>query len=196
MTTSINYLGGLTREFHDVKVLNDGHEDYEPAMFLIRPELMGRSFCIPLGSMWKYLEPEQNRDVQAWDLAEFDKLGHQIYLRRQIAIGQARKALDEDAAAMVFAEALNQGSGILLCTGFSLFKACQILELTVTQQTLCQLLMFIQDGLEELKNRKPAEREDRVEHGEAIIRIDGKTYHVPLESTATDFARSAAEAEG
>ena len=184
-----NFLGGLRREFHHVKTLADGHEDYEPCMVLMREACPGRSFMVPLSAMWKYLEPEANLDVMNWDRTEFDKLASRTYYRRMVAIGDARRQLDEDAAAIVFAESLNAGGGVMLCTGFSLFKACQVLELTVGQQTLIQLMLFIQDGLDELKAMKPAEEENKVETGEAIIRIEGKTYHVPIETTATDQAR-------
>lgn len=184
-----NFLQDLRKEYHHVKVLTDGHEDYEPSMVLIRDSLPGRSFIIPQSAMWKYLEPESNEDVAAWDRLEFDKLAHQIYLRRMVSIGEARRQLDEDAAAVVFAESLHDGSGVMLCTAFSLFKACQILGLTVGTNTLCQLMLFIQDGLDELKDMKPAEQENKVEEGEAIIRIDGKTYHVPVMTSETDIAR-------
>lgn len=187
----IGFIGDVKREYHHVKVLTDGHEEYEPAMVLFRPQQLGKSFIIPLNSMWKYLEPDQNRNVMAWDLKEFDKMAQQVYMRRMItpAGTAARRELDDDAAGIVFAEACNAGSGVLLCTAFSLYKACVILGLTVGQQTMAQLLMFIQDGLEELQRYKPAEAEDRREEGEAVIRIDGKTYHVPVETTATDLAR-------
>ena len=185
----LNQLGGLRREYHHLKVLRDGHEDYEPSMVLMTDAAMGRSFVIPLDSMWKYLDPKDNRDMMLWDQNEFDKMAQTVYFRRQITFGAARRQLDEDAAAIVFAEQLNLASGILLCTGFSLFKACTVLGMTVSQQSLVQLMMFIQDGLDDLKAMKPAEAENTVEEGEAIIRIEGKTYHVPVMTSETDIAR-------
>ena len=190
-----DHLGETFREYHHVKVLTDGHEDYEPSMVLMNPAAMGHSFVVPLSCMWKYIDPKDNRDLQEWDMVEFDKLGKSIYFRRMVTFGPARYQLDEDAAAMVMAESLNSSTGILLCTAFSLFKACRLLGLTVSAQSMSQLLMFIQDGLDGLKAMPPAERENKVEHGEAIIRINGKTIHVPLETTATDIARAYTETE-
>lgn len=185
----INYLGDVKRQFHHVKVLTDGHEDYEPAMVLIREGNMGRSFVVPLSCMWKYLDPKDNHDVAGWDRIEFDRLAGRTYYWRMLAIGDARAQLTVESAAVVFAEALNAGSGILLCTGFSLYMACSLLGLSIGTPTLVQLLMFIQDGLEDLKAMPPAEAENKFEQGEAMIRIDGKTYHIPVETTATDQAR-------
>ncbi len=186
----LNALGGLRKEFHHVKTLTgEGHEDYEPAMVLIRDDRPGRSFMVPLSAMWKYMEPKANKDVMEWDRKQFDELATKIYWRRKLSIGHALQQANEDAAAIVFAESLSAGSGVLLCTGFSLFKACQLLDITVSSQALVQLMLFIQDGLDDLKAMKPAEAENKREIGEAIIRIDGKTYHVPAEMTETDQAQ-------
>jgi hypothetical protein len=127
--------------------------------------------------------------VRDWDVHEYNKLVEMIKFRRMITIGGARRQLDEDGAATVFAYELNKRSGVMLCTGFSLFKACQVLELTVGQQTLVQLMLFIQDGLDELMKMPPAEAENKVEEGEMLIRINGKSYHMPVETSETDLAR-------
>jgi len=192
----INFLGGLKREYHHLMVLVEDREEYEPAMVLIRPTLMGRSFWIPLSCMWKYLEPKSNRDVMRWDHQEFDQLARSIEYRLATTFGRVRQEAANDAAGIVFAEALNEGSGVLLTTAFSLFKACQLLELTIGQQTLVQLLMFIQDGLDQLKNMPPAEPEDKIQVGEGTVRIDGVAHHFPVETTASDLARDIQENEG
>ena len=187
----LNFLSGIKRRFDHVKVLQeDGHEDYEPTMILYREGAMGRSFMIPLNCMWKYLEPKSNLDARMWDQEEFDKMAGSIFFRRQVCFSpQSREQNTIESAAVVYAEKMHENTGVMLSTAFSLFMACHVLNLTAGSQTMAQLLMFIQDGLEDLKNMPPAEAENKIEEGEVIIRIDGKTFHVPLETTATDLAR-------
>ena len=141
--------------------------------------------------MWKYIEPKSNDNVRDWDIREYNEQVKRIGFRLQILIGDRLIQAREDAAGWVFAYGLNKHTGILLCTGFSLFKACTILGMTVSQQSLIQIMMFIQDGLDELKNMAPADPEDKREIGEAVYRVDGKTFYAPVELTATDVARDA-----
>jgi hypothetical protein len=187
----LNWLSSLKRRFDHVKVLqDDGHEDYEPTMVLCREGAMGRSFMVPLGSMWKYLEPKSNADMIVWDRREFDKMAQSIFFSRQVCFDAQKRAQNTiESAAVVYAEQMHENSGVLLCTAFSLFMACHVLNLTADGRTMAQLMLFIQDGLDELKNMPPAEPENKIEEGEVLIRIDGKTFHVPFETCATDIAR-------
>jgi len=187
----INFLGGLKRELHHVKKIDgNGHEEYEPAMFLFRDELKGRSFCVPLSCLWKYLDPKDNKDMRTMDSMEFDKLAGKIYNQRQFMRG-VRSAtalqLADDAAAVILAEQMNENSGVMLCTAYSLVKCCQILDMTVGAQALAQLLMFIQDGLEDLKNMPEHERENSVEHGEATISVNGQKFHKAITMSESDL---------
>lgn len=184
-TSGINYLGGLRREFHHVKAIRDGQEEYEPAMVLLREERKGRAFMIPLSCLWKYMEPRDNEDARALDHAEFDKMARTVYFKRQVSLSPATTS--EDAAAIILAERFNDDSGLMLCTGFGLVKCCQILDITVCSQSMAQLLMFIQDGLDQLKNMPDHEAEESMSVGEAVISINGKQVHKEVVLTETDL---------
>ena len=182
---AINHLGNLKREFHHIKAIRgDGHEEYEPTMVLFKEGYMGQSFMIPLSAFWKYLDPRDNMDAGRWDRMEFDKLAMRIYNKHRFVPTRETAA---DAAAVVLAEQINADSGIMLCTGFSLVKCCQILDLPATGQSLAQLLMFIQDGLDDLKNMPEHVQEDTVECGEVRIQVNGKDSSVPFMLTESDM---------
>ena len=190
----INFLGGIKREMHHVKQVRDGQDRYEPAMFIIREELKGRSFIVPLSCLWKYLDPKDNVSMRQLDAIEFDRLANKIYQQRMFMSGvrgETSKQLAEDAAAIILAEQFNENTGIMLCTGFSLVKCCQILDITVSGQSLGQLLMFIQDGLDDLKNMPNAEEENTVEQGEVCITVNGKKYHHDLSVSESDLVGGA-----
>ena len=190
----LNHLSGLKRRFDHIKVMTDaGHEDYEPTMVLYREGAMGRSFMVPLNCMWKYMEPKANKDMVAWDVQEYNDLVQTTAFKRKVSIGADHQQAVEDAAGCVFAYEANKRTGILLCTAFSLFKACKVLDITASQQSLVQLLLFIQDGLDDLQKMPPAEPEDKIEEGEVVITIDGQKHHMPLETTLTDLAREGME---
>ena len=182
----LNFIGGLKKEFHHVKAINgSGEEKYEPAMFLLRDELLGKSFCIPLSCLWKYLDPKDNLDMRQMDALEFDKMCNKVFWKRKITMDPAETS--EDCAAIIIAEQVNENSGILLCTAYSLAKCCQLLGFTVCSQTLAQLLMFIQDGLDQLKNMPMAEAENAVDRGEVTIEVNGKKYHHDLTLSESDI---------
>lgn len=172
----VNHLGDVKREYHHVKcVVGNGEERYEPAMVLLKENLMGRSFMIPLPSLWKYLDPKDNIDARAYDAHEFDKMAEKIYFKRQMRVEPMATAMD--CAAIVIAEQMNEDCGLMLCTAYSLVKCCQLLEISVNNQSLAQLLMFIQDGLDQLKAMPMHERENVAECGEAIITVNGEKFH-------------------
>lgn len=60
----INYLGGLKRECHHIKVAGDGG-GYEPTLVLFVEGRFGRSAMIPLSAMFKYDEPETDQEKEA-----------------------------------------------------------------------------------------------------------------------------------
>ena len=191
----LNHLSGLKRRFDHIKVMTDaGHEDYEPTMVLYREGAMGRSFMVPLNCMWKYMEPKSNLDARMWDQEKFDELAGGIFFRRQVCFTkEAREQNNIESAAVVYAEKMHENTGVMLCTAFSLFMACHVLNLTADGRTMAQVLLFIQDGLDDLQKMPPAEPEDKVEEGEVVITIDGQKHHMPLETTLTDLAREGME---
>jgi hypothetical protein len=181
----LNHIGGLKREFHHIKAMRgDGHEEWEPSMVLLRDELMGRSFVVPLSCFWKYLDPRDNLDMRRHDQAEFDRLAEKILFKRQWGLD---RQTTEDAAAIVMAEQMNMQSGVMLCTAYSLVKCCQLLEITVSGQSLAQLLMFIQDGLEQLKNMPEYTDEGSTEVGDIKAEINGQTFHTAAMLSDTDI---------
>ncbi len=181
----INFLGDLKRELHHVKAMSGtGEEKYEPAMFIFKENLMGRSFIVPLSCLWKYLEPGANVDMQRADAAEFTRMAEKIYFKHRFSVDRSRTA--DDAAAIIMAEQMNESTGVMLCTAYGLVKCCQLLELTVGTQTLAQLLMFIQDGLDDLKNMPNAEAENAVDQGEVCISVNGQKSHRQILMTESD----------
>jgi hypothetical protein len=184
---NLNFIGDLKREYHHVKKIDksSGQEDWEPTMVLFKDKLMGRSFMIPLSCFWKYLEPKENLDMRKFDHAEFDRLAQKVYFERQLGLRTQKNA--EDAAAIVMAESLNEDSQIMLCTGFSLVKCCQLLDITVNSQSLAQLLMFIQDGLDGLKNMPEYYDEGSTEVGEVKATMGDKVFHTAAMLSDTDL---------
>jgi hypothetical protein len=181
----INFLGSLKRELHHVKAMSGtGEEKYEPAMFIFKEELRGKSFIVPLSCLWKYLDPRDNQDMRRADAAEFNRMAERIYFKRKFSVDRSRTA--DDAAAIIMAEQMNESTGVMLCTAYGLVKCCQLLELTVGTQTLAQLLMFIQDGLDDLKNMPNAEAENAIEHGEVCISVNGEKSHRQILMTETE----------
>jgi hypothetical protein len=185
-SNGIKYTGGLKREYHHVKVTTgDGQEDYEPCMILLREERQGRSFAIPLSCLWKYLEPGDNKDMRKVDQQEFDRMARKVYAKRQFSINPATTA--KDCAAIVLAEQANETSGIMLCTAYGLVKACQVLDITVCAQSIVQVLMFIQDGLDDLRKMPDHQEEESVEAGEVIIEVNGKKHHHEVRLSESDL---------
>lgn len=185
-TSGINYIGDIRREYHHIKAISgSGEEEYEPAMMIFRESAVGRSFWVPMSCLWKYLEPHANKDMVLTDQRDFNELARKIYHRHRYGIRSQQSS--EDAAAVVMAESINASTGIMLCTAFSLVKCCQLLDITVCGPALVQLLMFIQDGLDDLKNMPEAEPEERVAIGEVAVKINGKTVHQELTLSESDL---------
>ncbi|MFH1740055.1 MAG: hypothetical protein ABIH23_13680 [bacterium] len=159
----ISYLGGLRKEFHHVKTGTESGDDYEPAMVVMKHELKGRSFIIPLEAMWKYLDPKDNVEARVQDRRSFMLLRGSAMFK----LGMATNPRDKEEAAAgvsccMVAEALAKGMGFLLCTSWNLAKIMQMMEITPCPQAAAQLLLWIQDGLDQLKNMPPCPEDDVV----------------------------------
>ena len=188
--TVINFLGGLKREFHHVKVVDgenlNGRLKYEGAMVILKEECPGRSFMIPQSAAWKYIDPKDNVDARAWDIEEFDRIASKVYFRKSLGAPASQWA--DDAAAIVMAEQMAEKSGFLYTLGYNLVKCCQLLDITVSGSSLSQLLMFIQNGLSDLRRMKLHIPEDSQEIGEISITMNDKTTVQPLALTESEQA--------
>lgn len=156
----IRWIDGLTKEYHHVKVAKgDDTTGYEPAMVIMDHRHQGKSFIITLGAMYKYLDPMMNRDelLLGNDREDFEELKEAALLRKRLAVSwmeQNRAAAD--LACCLVAEAFSKGMKMLLCTAWNLAKCMQMFNIPVSPQSAAQLLMWIQDGLDDLKNMPPA----------------------------------------
>lgn len=151
----LNHLGGLRKEIHHVKQMVDGSETYEPAMVILRRERPGRSFMIPVGAMWKYINPSDNRDevTVRLDRQDFGKIVERAAWRRKLAVSPAdRMRASQDTACCMVAEGFARGMGMMLCTAWNLAKMMQIFEIDPSPQAAAQLLMWVQNELDDLKN--------------------------------------------
>ncbi|MFA6509953.1 MAG: hypothetical protein WCV62_05810 [Candidatus Peribacteraceae bacterium] len=174
----LNHLGGLRKEIHHVKQMIDGQERYEPTMVITRPERPGRSFMIPIGAGWKYLDPSNNQEAATIhaDAEDFDIVKRRALIRRRLAVSQAETMrATSDIACCVVAETLSRGMGMLLCTALNLAKMMQIFEITPSPQAAAQLLMWIQNELDDLKNYPEHSQDDTIpgSHMAEMVLKDG-----------------------
>jgi len=195
----INYIGDLKRRFDHIKVLgNDETEEYKPAMVIYKENMPGISFCILTDAIWKYVEPKDNLDrpTMEADVREFN----QVLMKNQAAqkdIREARKGyifpdlikarIVEDALCISFAIALNRGTRIMLCTGYNLAKCLHIFGIDPQIQAAIQLLLWIQTGLDQLKDMPEALAENKVVAGEVTMMIDGHKVTRDIELNETDL---------
>jgi hypothetical protein len=192
----INLLGGLKKEFHHIKKqTNESGGDYEPAMVILKHELKGRSFIIPLEAMWKYIDPSDNRDeaLLSSDRMEFAKIkAGAIWDLEHPLMPAHRDKAAAGLACCMFAEAFAKGMGFLLCTSWNLAKIMQMMEIPPSPQAAAQLLLWIQDGLDTLKNMPPCPEDEIVgTAGEVTLFADGeKVANKELVITETDIAES------
>ena len=162
---NINWLGGLKKELHHVKVMKDGNETYEPALVILSYQRKGTSFMIPIEALWKYIELSDNREpgVLAADFEEFKKLVDSAKMRVMLSVGPvARARASSDMSCIVVADALARSMRILHCTAFNLAKCLQIFDITPSPQAAAQLLMWIQDGLDDLRSFPEHSQENAV----------------------------------
>ena len=92
----IRYISDLKRRYDHIKIVNqDEQEEYQPAMIIYKPDMLGISFAITIDAIWKYIEPRDNMEQETirLDVEEFNK----ILLRNQkaqIAVKRGEKASD------------------------------------------------------------------------------------------------------
>jgi hypothetical protein len=187
----IYQLRSLRREFHHTADAGSDPVVYEPTMVILNERMKGRSFHIPQDAMWKYIEPKDNEDAERADREDFGKMLRAINERRTNLKARKRltprsNALEWDKItveewqvsiamrAAAFAMKAARANKMLLCLVFNLALCLQIFEITVSGDSMAQLLMFIQDGLDELKDMKPVEPEKGEVAGEVTL-YDGST---------------------
>lgn len=169
----INYIGGLKRSFDHVKVQGAEHEEgYQAAMVIVRHNSPGKSFMITRDAIWKYIEPKDNWEDKtiAADMVDFQKVVDRNRFAQKTAVTylQKGKAL-ADTACVTFAVALNKSVGFMLCTGYNLAKCMQMFSISPLPEAAAQLLMWIQDGLDELKNMPDAPPDKEIVAGEVSL---------------------------
>jgi hypothetical protein len=191
----IKFIGDLKRRYDHIKIVNqDEAEEYKPAMVIFKENMPGIAFCITTDAIWKYIEPRDNmeRETIAADVNEFNLL----LMRNQAAqkaaktikMGELMKArIVEDALCISFAIALNRAFRIMFCTGYNLGKCLQVFGIDPVPQAAIQLLLWIQDGLGDLKDMPEALPENLVAAGEIVLTIDGKTITKDIMLNETDL---------
>ena len=190
----INYLGGLKRRYDHIKVVSQDTEEYKPAMVIFKPNLPGVSFCITTDAIWKYIEPKDNmeRETIVADVTEFNK----ILMRNQIDQRRAKREkltdmikarIVDDALCIAFSIALNKTLRIMFCTGYNLAKCLQLMAIEPEMQAAIQLLLWIQDGLGDLKDMPEALPEEAFAAGEVTVMIDGQAITKDVQLTETDL---------
>jgi hypothetical protein len=168
----ISYVRHLKREYHHVARTDAEPIIHEPTMIIFDENRQRRSFQIPQEAIWKYLDPKDNKDAREWDGDDFEELmianrdqAQFLAHRKQIHRGGGptdpglRRASMEFAISMQALEfairSQSRDPRILLCTYYNLAVCLQLMEITLNNDSAAQLLMFIQDGLDELKNMAP-----------------------------------------
>jgi hypothetical protein len=160
------YIEGLERSYDYVLVNKGDHEDYVPAMIIKRNRLKGRSFIITQDALWKYDDPENSRNpkLMATDMQEFGVVMERCEARELIAVTRLdRWRAMSDHVCIEVAGLLNKAFGILLCTGYNLSKCLQMMDLWPkghVPEAAFQLLWWIQDGLDQLKDMPEHRPED------------------------------------
>jgi hypothetical protein len=169
----LRFIDHLTKEIHHIKLANGDSEDYEPALVIMDHMHPGKSFQITLGAMWKYLDPRANRDpkVRKADQDEFDKIKKRVLFQRSVAAFSEQHAMiTAEIACIMVGETFAQGMKFLKCLGYNLAKMMQMFDITPTAQNGAQLLLWVQDALDDLKNAPPAPLpEDTFYAGEATL---------------------------
>jgi len=144
--------------------------------------------------MWKYLDPLQNQDKFAEDREEFVKKLKGAQFKRRIAISaELTAAADADLACCLVAETLAKGFKLMLSTGWNLAKIMQMMEITPNAESAAQLLMWIQDGLDALKNMPPCPEDEFVGvAGGVEVFADGRSIGArDMVLTESDLAEEA-----
>lgn len=171
----INYIHGIKRSYDYARVRGaDNEEEYQAAMVIMRENIPGKSFWVTRDAIWKYVEPKDNADektVQS-DRMEFQQmLDRNLFLKKMAVTEIQRQRVIGEAACIVFAMALNQSDKIMLCTGYNLAMCMQMFEISPCPAAAAQLLLWIQDGLDHLKNipDEPPAPDDKIVMGEVTL---------------------------
>lgn len=155
----IRWIDGLSKEIHHIKVMDSDSEDYEPTLVILDHRHPGKSFQIPVGAMWKYIDPSDNQDERtlAADRQEFEKMKDNITFKKKIAFTHEQmQEVIRDTACCIVAETFARGMKFLLCTAWNIAKMMQMFDIPVSPQNAAHLLMWVQDALDDLKNAPPA----------------------------------------
>ena len=166
----IKWIGDLRKEYHHVMIHGE-MDHYEPTMVILNHKHPGKSFQITLSAFWKYNEPYLNEDAAVADRMEYEKLRQSINFKRRIAVTDQQLAeFKADMACCLIAEAYSRSMRFMLCLGYNLAKCMQMFEIRPDPSNAAQLLLWIQDGLDDLKNMPPAPlREDEFACGEVEV---------------------------
>lgn len=213
-----NYLGGLRRELHHIKVREDEDGGYEPSLVIISDRFQtkridgkgailqpGRAFVIPLSAMWKYMDPLHYKGDEKTSQADWTEFNQIAYKAKMLAEGKGESGLvcfvpsDKEikegyanVLACQFAYSFHKGTSVKLCTGFNLAKCLQMFEIELVPQAAAQLLLWIQSRLDDLKNMPEwSEPENEKVIGEAIMKIGDNTISRDVTVTDTDLAMQA-----
>ena len=180
----IRYLNGIKKELHHIK---QGGDDggYEPTLVILHSNKPGRSFMIPINAMWKYVDPHKYKGEEGTKDADSEDFNRIVVKAREVLTGRGRivcwqpskadkhKAI-QDLAVCQLAWSFSRGTSILLCTSFNLFKCMQMFDIEPKPQAAAQLLLWIQDALDELKNMPECpEKDAQLVAGEATVFVDG-----------------------
>ncbi len=166
---------------------------YEPSLYILNetgPQYKGMSYIIPLSSLHKYVRPfvkdsdpgvvEQDRrrheELKVDALAERERLSNILLLSREY-MWQVEET-NRKVVSLIFAETLMKTNGILLNTGFSLGMLMQMFSIPPQPNAAAQLLLFIEDSLDDLKNMPPTPDQDKMmSAGNATLLIEGKKVY-------------------
>lgn len=184
----INMLNGITRVIGHVKAAGSD-KDYEPAIYIINersPRFGGLAFIIALSAMWKYVQPfykySEPKLIER-DRTEFEETKARIMQEREdlgllVLPGMDGQAAlfknNQEIACLIMADALSRSNGLLLITGFNLARCMQMFEITPDPRAAAQLLMFIEDALDDMKNLGPAEPDKMFDAGGITLMVDGQ----------------------
>jgi hypothetical protein len=154
----------------------DESETYEPTMVIRHDNKLGRSFMITLSAFWKYISPEDNFVALKADTMDFeDKVRKtQAALKFCLVGSPAREQAKDDMVDLTLAIALHEATSILPCVCFNLSKCLRMFDIEVRPEAAIQLHLWIQDGIEELKNMPELPPEKELNAGDVTLFAGGK----------------------
>ena len=173
----INYMGGLRRSYDHIMTNDEDAESkgFEPTMVIHHDNKPGKSFMIALSAFWKYVNPGDNLIALKADAADFEDKVRQVQTALKFGLpGSPMKVqAKDDMVDIVFAITLHQATGILPCVCYNLSKCLRMFDIVVRPEAASQLHMWIQDGIETLKNMPELEPEKDLVAGDVTIFAGG-----------------------